>query len=300
MIQDSKKSENITTEKTIAKKLSSWSMLVKSKPARKNLNSVQDSTPVVPEAIPAKETSKSTKYTSKPSQEAGKKIGKSRSFLHTIKSYNKSSDDKTTNSKVCGSSSLESTPEKSVSSQSRTIRQTSRSNKDLVEQMDRENIQIISRFPINSKVYRHYIAGNGNKCDKLTNSVEISNIIKRKSFSKKRSSIRNQKKRIMPMSVANNNKGKSQERSNKFNTFVVRKHDRHFVSQERAIDVVEPVYDSIEDYTSKPQTVADQKSEISPAHATLQKFYFGNDESTSSEETSTLAFSKSTKKLLVK
>lgn len=40
------------------------------------------------------------------------------------------------------------------------------------------DIKIISRFPINSKAYRHYIAGNGNKSDKLTNSVEVKNVIK--------------------------------------------------------------------------------------------------------------------------
>lgn len=40
------------------------------------------------------------------------------------------------------------------------------------------DIQIISRFPINSKVYRHYISGNGNKADKLTNSVEVKNVLR--------------------------------------------------------------------------------------------------------------------------
>lgn len=40
------------------------------------------------------------------------------------------------------------------------------------------DIKIISSIPINSKAYRHYIAGNGNKSDKLTNSVEVKNVLR--------------------------------------------------------------------------------------------------------------------------
>ena len=39
------------------------------------------------------------------------------------------------------------------------------------------SIQIISRFPIDSKPYRHYIAGNNNKVDKLSNSIHVNKIL---------------------------------------------------------------------------------------------------------------------------
>ena len=44
------------------------------------------------------------------------------------------------------------------------------------------DIQIISRFPINSKVYRHYIAGgNCGKSDKLTSCLDVSKVIRARS-----------------------------------------------------------------------------------------------------------------------
>jgi hypothetical protein len=39
----------------------------------------------------------------------------------------------------------------------------------------KNDIQIISRFPINSKVYRHYISGNGIQRDKFVSVVDVSN-----------------------------------------------------------------------------------------------------------------------------
>ena len=84
------------------------------------------------------------------------------------------------------------------------------------------DIQIISRFPINSKVYRHYIAGNGNKIDKLTNSIDISNMIKTKS--------------TCLNDILNNNKtNKSFNHTN----IISFKNDNDLISaNERAIDVV--------------------------------------------------------------
>ncbi len=119
-------------------------------------------------------------------------------------------------------------------------------------------IEVISGFPINSKVYRHYIAGNGNKCDKLTNSVEISKLIartSRRSFSRK------------PSGSVRRKKAKEAD-SARFHTFVVRKN-----GQERAVDVTEPVYDSIEE-------CGDGK----PRGAALQEHFYFEEGSNSSED----------------
>jgi preprotein translocase subunit YajC len=51
-------------------------------------------------------------------------------------------------------------------------------NQSPVRKTLNDNIEIISRFPINSKVYRHYISDK--KEDKLTNSINIVEIIKNK------------------------------------------------------------------------------------------------------------------------
>jgi hypothetical protein len=46
------------------------------------------------------------------------------------------------------------------------------------KQLSNQDIEIISRFPIDSKAYRHYISGGkNNKLDKLANSVNINKII---------------------------------------------------------------------------------------------------------------------------
>jgi hypothetical protein len=46
------------------------------------------------------------------------------------------------------------------------------------QHLSNQDIEIISRFPIDSKVYRHYISGGkSNKSDKLTNSVNINKMI---------------------------------------------------------------------------------------------------------------------------
>ena len=236
-------------------------MLVKSKSTRKDLGSMQSNPAQTATEPKPKDTQLSKSVSTKP--QSDKKISKSRSFLYTIKSHNKPS-------------AIETTPDKPDS------KITSRANKDVAKELDAD-IQIISRCPINSKIYRHYI---GNKSDKLTNSIEVSSLIKRKSFSKRRTSIRSQKRKANSTAK----RGRSQERPGKFNTFVVRKHSRPFVSQERAIDVEEPeaVYDSIENYSSNPRLVAQKTSDRVDAN-TLQKFYFGNDDSFSSEDTSTLS-----------
>ena len=99
------------------------------------------------------------------------------------------------------------------------IKANNRLNENLINHSN--DIQIISRFPINSKVYRHYIAGNGNKIDKLTKSIDISNMIKTKS--------------TCLNDILNNKPNKSFNHTN----IISFKNDNDLISaNERAIDVV--------------------------------------------------------------
>ena len=47
-----------------------------------------------------------------------------------------------------------------------------------------ESIKVISGFPIDSKIYRHYISGKGNAFDKLTNSTRLSKLASEQHLSK--------------------------------------------------------------------------------------------------------------------
>lgn len=87
------------------------------------------------------------------------------------------------------------------------------------------DIKIISRFPINSKIYRHYIAGNGNKMDKLTNSVDLKNLIK------------NDSKKCEKMKIVAPIINERAIDVNKFNNQMTNDSD------------YDPTYDSIDDFT---------------------------------------------------
>jgi hypothetical protein len=97
------------------------------------------------------------------------------------------------------SSSLQSTTNKLVSRIKSIHRPSFKKNNNNIDKMgninnlsinnnktSQQDIQIISRFPINSKIYRHYIAGgtanNSNilKQDKLTSCIDISNLMNSK------------------------------------------------------------------------------------------------------------------------
>ena len=167
------------------------------------------------------------------------KIGKSRSFLHQIKTYKMSS----TNS------------QHSNNSNNRKLENQSKIDK---------KIQIISGFPINSKVYRHYIAGNGNKSDKLTNSIDISNIMRnRKSFSKKIGSFRQNKHSVT------NKKIKSDEQEQIPVNLQTDQDDA--ILQERGIDV-NSIYDMI--YDEKNEIKSNESPSSIPE---IEHFYFDNE-----------------------
>ena len=119
------------------------------------------------------------------------------------------------------------------------IRSMSRHSQPIQSDND---IKIISRFPIDSKVYRHYISGKTG-LDKLANSVSLANMVKNEMKTKSKSLIEEANEEIITYS-----------------------------HNERAIDVVEieakkpsdPVYDSIEECDSakgnKNQVKIEEKS----------------------------------------
>lgn len=289
--RDKKLSKDTSAVKAARKysKLSSWSMLNKN---RQEFN-LTEITKSVQASSPSQTSGPTGDVTCEKPIDTGKKVGKSRSFLHRLTStYKPANNEDKLLSHLKASSDI---------GKSKTV---SKLNKgDLNCSNTDKNIQIISRFPINSKAYRHYISGNGNTCDKLTNSIEISHLIKanRKSFSKKHGSIRKRK------SLNKTNKTDTQQSENRFNTFVVRKNEL-FVAQERAIDV-DPVYDSIDDCNSSKVVLVNKKVDGEnfrlPCVETVteeedsKRFYFEN-LSTSSEDSVTKPKPKPSEKIFLK
>ena len=135
----------------------------------------------------------------------------------------------------------------------RSIRQ--RKKEDRVKIIDLEkDIQIISRFPINSKVYRHYI-GSGSACDKLSSSYNTAKMVENEdnkilgqSFVSLDSSDVNE--RGIDVSYVDENKKEPNVNNNK-----KIKSDGEKVKEKKTVieslnQVFDPIYDSIDEYQS--------------------------------------------------
>ena len=128
------------------------------------------------------------------------------------------------------------------------IRSIRHKNEDRTKVIDLEkDIQIISRFPINSKVYRHYIGG-GSACDKLTNSYNTAKMIKNedKLLSQSFVSLDSSDLNERGIDVNSDDQAKKAHETKKPVNEPVKQAIIESINQ-----VFDPIYDSIDDYQSK-------------------------------------------------
>ena len=126
----------------------------------------------------------------------------------------------------------------------RSIRQ--RKKEDRVKIIDLEkDIQIISRFPINSKVYRHYI---GSASDKLSNSYNATKMVQNEDKLLSQSF-------ISLDSNSNNMNERGIDVTYDENDFKIKVNENNKLNEKKTVieslnQVFDPIYDSIDDYQS--------------------------------------------------
>jgi hypothetical protein len=177
----------------------------------------------------------------------------------------------------------------------RSIRQRKKEERAKIIDLEKD-IQIISRFPINSKVYRHYIGG-GSACDKLSNSYNATKMIQNEdkllsqSFISLDSSSNNMNERgIDVIYDENDNKKKLSETD---------KQKEKKVVIESLNQVFDPIYDSIDDYqsnrnqTAKIQPLKPERQQVSK-NLNLYENVQSNSNNNNKIRTSESSFLKST------